>query len=157
MCLLSRCGTTRTQKLWKAVYQIILMESDSHQGAERYRESHLIFSLCQFLWESEGTDRDKPLQARKRGEGQEVLVSCWPMLLFCHDIHLVSLKKSQEQSSPWSLMKRPEYWQRTRARGPDPTHRRLNPGARKRNQQGGTFDVVFGIKSIWNSPSLITT
>lgn len=29
-------------KLWKAICQIILMESDSHEGAERYRESHLI-------------------------------------------------------------------------------------------------------------------
>lgn len=44
------------------------MESESHQEAERCRESHLIVSLCQFLWESEGTGRDKPLQAGRREE-----------------------------------------------------------------------------------------
>ena len=56
---------TRTQKLWKAVCQIILMERDSPRGAERCRVAPDTY-LCQSLWESEGTDRGKPLQARRR-------------------------------------------------------------------------------------------
>lgn len=82
----------------------------------------------------------------------KVLASCWPMLPFYHDIHLVSLKKSWEQSNPWHLMERLECWQRMGARGLAPPTRRAEPWGQKRETDKGTFDVVFSIKSSWNSP-----
>lgn len=101
MCLLSRCGTIRTQKLWKAIYQIILMESERHQAAERYRESHLIVSLCQFLWESEGTGRDKPLQLggeeERRVESTGQLLA-YASLLPWHSFGILKEELGTEQS-----------------------------------------------------------
>ena len=81
------------------------MESESHQEAERYRESHLIVSLCQFLWESEGTGRVSP--SRLGGEEERRIESIGQLLAYASLLPWYSfgvLKKSWEQSSPWSLM-----------------------------------------------------
>lgn len=138
------------------------MESGSHQRIEWYRESYLILSLCHLSWESQairnwlsGISPSRLGGAEKRRVESTGKLLAYACFLPWHLFGVLKEQLGREQAMVPDGTTRVGH--RMRAKGPDPSHRRLNPRASRRvNWQACTSDVVFGVKSRWNPPNLTT-